>query len=47
MAVTRHEELRVYRAGFRGAMRIFEASKGWPKGERHSLVDQIRRSSRA
>ena len=37
----------MYRAGFRGAMRIFEASKGWPKVERHSLVDQIRRSSRA
>ena len=37
----------MYRAGFRGAMRTFEAPKDWPKVERHSLVDQIRRSSRA
>ena len=28
-------------------MRIFEASKGWPKVERYALTDQIRRSSRA
>lgn len=47
MAVTRHEELRVYREGFRAAMRIFEASQGWPKDEKYSLTDQIRRSSRS
>lgn len=28
-------------------MRIFEVSKSWPKEERYSLTDQIRRSSRS
>jgi len=28
-------------------MRIFECSKKWPKEERYSLTDQIRRSSRS
>ena len=28
-------------------MRIFDLSKEWPKGERYSLTDQIRRSSRS
>ena len=28
-------------------MRIMEASKHWPKDERYSLTDQIRRSSRS
>jgi len=28
-------------------MRIFECSKEWPKEERYSLTDQIRRSSRS
>jgi four helix bundle protein len=40
------KQLRVYQAGFEAAMRIFEASKTWPVEERHSLTDQIRRSSR-
>ena len=41
------KELRVYSAGFGAAMRIFEVSKLWPKEERYSLTDQIRRSSRS
>jgi four helix bundle protein len=41
------KELRTYRLGFDGAMRIFENSKTWPKEERYSLTDQVRRSSRA
>lgn len=42
-----HEELDVYRMAFAGAMRVFELSKGLPREERYSLVDQVRRSSRS
>ncbi len=42
-----HEELEVYRLAFEGAMRIFEASKGFPREETYSLTDQMRRSSRS
>ncbi len=41
------KDLRVYQLAFESAMRIFEASKNWPKEERYSLTDQIRRSSRS
>ena len=47
MAIAHFRELRVYRLAIDAAMRIFELSKGWPKEERYSLIDQIRRSSRA
>jgi four helix bundle protein len=48
MSVVRHfRELRVYREAFDAAMRIFELSKQWPKEERYSLTDQVRRSSRS
>jgi four helix bundle protein len=48
MSVVKHfRELRVYRESFEAAMRIFEYSKKWPKEERYSLTDQIRRSSRS
>ena len=39
-------ELNVYRKAFDSAMEIFELSKGFPRDERYSLTDQIRRSSR-
>ncbi len=42
-----HRELEVYRMGFEAAMRIFEATKDFPKEEVYSLTDQIRRSSRS
>jgi four helix bundle protein len=42
-----HRDLRVFQSGFEAAMRIFENSKSWPKEERYSLIDQIRRSSRS
>jgi len=45
--IRNHNELEVYQMGFEAAMRIFEATKGFPKEERYSLVDQMRRSSRA
>ena len=45
--VKHFRELRVYREAFDVAMRIFECSKCWPREERYSLTDQIRRSSRS
>jgi hypothetical protein len=35
--------LRVYQLAFRLAMEIFEESKAFPKEEKYSLTDQIRR----
>jgi four helix bundle protein len=40
-------DLRVYQASLELSLAIFEASKSFPKEERFSLTDQIRRSSRA
>jgi four helix bundle protein len=40
-------DLDVYRQAFDAAMKIFEISKTFPKGETYSLTDQIRRSSRS
>ena len=41
------KNLIVYDKAFSLAMKIFEISKDFPKEERYSLTDQIRRSSRA
>jgi four helix bundle protein len=41
------ENLIVYKKSFWLAMNIYEISKGFPKEEKNSLTDQIRRSSRA
>ena len=38
---------RVNKLSFDAAMRIFQLTKSFPKEERYSLVDQIRRSSRS
>jgi len=40
-------DLNVYKLAFDAAMIIFELSKMWPKEEKYSAVDQIRRSSRS
>jgi len=40
-------DLEVYRMAFEAAMRIFEATKRFPKEETYALTDQIRRSSRS
>jgi len=40
-------DLEVYQKAFEMAMKIFEITKVFPVEERYSLVDQIRRSSRA
>jgi len=42
-----HCDLEVYRKAFDAAMRIFESSKSFPKEEKYSLTDQIRRASRS
>jgi len=42
-----HRDLDVYQMAFEAAMRIFRESKSFPKEERYSLTDQIRRSSRS
>lgn len=40
-------DLNVYRSAREAARAIFEISKTFPRDERYSLTDQIRRSSRA
>ncbi|WP_297090098.1 four helix bundle protein [uncultured Draconibacterium sp.] len=42
-----HRELKVYLLSFEAGMEIFHLSKSFPKEERYSLTDQIRRSSRS
>lgn len=42
-----HKSLRVFQLAYRLAMEIFEITKTFPKEERYSLTDQIRRSSRS
>ena len=42
-----HEDLVIYQKAFDAARTIFELSKHFPKEERYSLTDQIRRSSRS
>ncbi|HEY68636.1 MAG TPA: four helix bundle protein [Thermoflexia bacterium] len=42
-----HRDLEVYQRAFDAAMRIFDLSKSFPREERYSLTDQIRRSSRS
>lgn len=38
------KDLTVYKKAFELAMQIFEVSKNFPKEEKYSLTDQIRRS---
>jgi four helix bundle protein len=42
-----YKDLIVYQKAFAMAMKVFQQSKKFPKEERYSLTDQIRRSSRA
>jgi four helix bundle protein len=41
------KNLKAFQKSFELAMKIFEVSKDFPKEEKYSLTDQIRRSSRA
>ena len=47
MKIRSHEELQVFQLAFQASMKIFELSKNFPKEEKYSLTDQIRRSSRS
>ncbi len=47
MKIRSHKELDVYQLAFEAAMKIYELSKNFPKEEKYSLTDQIRRSSRS
>ncbi len=40
-------DLNVYKSSFDASMTIFEYSKTFPREEKYSLIDQIRRSSRS
>ena len=42
-----HKDLDVYLLSFAAGMEIVELSKNFPKEEKYSLTDQIRRSSRS
>jgi four helix bundle protein len=43
----RHRDLRVFQLAYDLAMQVFRESRTFPKEERYSLTDQIRRSSRS
>lgn len=43
----KHTDLEVYKLSFETAMELFAITKSFPKEERYSLTDQIRRSSRS
>jgi len=45
--IRKHKDLRVFQLSFKAGMQIFELTKTFPKEERYSLTDQIRRSSRS
>ncbi len=42
-----YKDLKVYQKAYKLAMEIFLLSKEFPKEERYSLTDQVRRSSRS
>ena len=42
-----HKDLKVYQLSFEAGMEVFQLTKSFPKEERYSLTDQIRRSSRS
>jgi four helix bundle protein len=41
------KDLKVYKAAYDLAMKVFEISKSFPPEERYALTSQIRRSSRS
>ncbi len=45
--INSYKDLRVYQKAMDLAMEIFQLTKSFPKEEKYSLVDQIRRSSRS
>jgi four helix bundle protein len=47
LIIKHFRDLEVYKKAFAAAMKIYEVSKGFPKDETYSLIDQMRRSSRS
>lgn len=47
MRIRSHRDLETYQIAFGAAMEIFELTKKFPKEEKFSLTDQIRRASRS
>ena len=47
MAAKNFKETKVYKLAYEQAMEIFELTKLFPKEERFSLTDQVRRSARS
>ena len=47
MKIRSHRDLDVYNMAFEAAMEIFHLTRNFPKEEKYSLIDQIRRSSRS
>ncbi|WP_412060993.1 four helix bundle protein [Rubrivirga sp. IMCC45206] len=43
----RVNQLETFERAYRAAMELYRASRSWPKEERYTLTDQVRRSSRA
>lgn len=47
MRINSAKDLNVYKLAYARSMTIYNLSQTWPKEERYSLTDQIRRSSRS
>lgn len=47
MRINSAKDLDVYKKAYALSMAVFHLSKGWPKDEKYSLIDQVRRSSRS
>ncbi len=47
MRINSAKDLDVYKKAYALSMDIFHLSKEWPKDEKYSLTDQVRRSSRS
>ena len=47
MKIRSHRDLDVFNMAFEAAMEIFDLTRNFPKEEKFSLTDQIRRSSRS
>lgn len=45
--IRKHNDLKVFQLSFEAGLEVFELTKKFPKEERYSLTDQIRRSSRS
>ena len=45
--IRKHKDLKVFKLSFEAGLEIFELTKKFPKEEKYSLTDQIRRSSRS